>query len=76
MGRRAETVQPLRHVSENPTTCVPHRYGVPCARRMVPLESPVPEIGPPGSVSGGTGNAVTGAGLRPGRKATELPPDL
>ena len=39
MGRRAETVLPLRHVSENPTTCVPHRYGVPCARRMIPLES-------------------------------------
>ena len=27
--------------------------GGPCARRMIPLESPVPEIGTPGSVSGG-----------------------
>ena len=26
--------------------------GGPCARRMIPLESPVPEIGTPGSVSG------------------------
>ena len=25
----------------------------PCANRMIPLESPVPEIGPPGSESGG-----------------------
>ena len=27
--------------------------GNPCASRMIPLESPVPEIGPPGSESGG-----------------------
>ena len=31
----------------------PLRPGGPCARRMIPLESPVPKIGTPGSVSGG-----------------------
>ena len=29
------------------------RPGSPCASRMIPLESPVPEIGTPGSESGG-----------------------
>ena len=47
--------------------------GNPCASRMIPLESPVPEIGTPGSESGG-GNVPMGVGLRPGAKAPEAPP--
>ena len=34
-------------------TCPPAVTGNPCASRMIPLESPVPEIGTPGSESGG-----------------------
>ena len=40
---------------------------------MIPLESPVPEIGTPGSESGG-GNVPMGFGLRPGAKAPDEPP--
>ena len=40
-------------MSENPTTYMPESPGGPCARRMIPLESPVPEIGTPGSGSRG-----------------------
>ena len=39
-----------------PRLAIPDRSphpGRPCASRMIPLESPVPEIGPPGSESGG-----------------------
>ena len=39
-----------------PTT----RSGGPCARCMIPLESPVREIRTPGSESGGRGNVATG----------------
>ena len=37
-------VRPLAHLN---------RPDDPCARRMIPLESPVPEIGTPGSESRG-----------------------
>ena len=40
-------------MSENPTTYMPESPGGPCTRCMIPLESPVPEIGTPGSESRG-----------------------
>ena len=48
-GRRkgASRVPQLARPTRSP------RPGNPCASRMIPLESPVPEIGPPGSESGG-----------------------
>ena len=52
-GCRADAVQRPQPRSETrPTTC-PNRNGDPCTRRMIPLESPVPEIGTPGSESRG-----------------------
>ena len=49
-------------------THAPAVAGNPCASRMIPLESPVPEIGTPGSESGGRKRAY-GLGLRPGRES-------
>ena len=43
-----------------------------CEDRMIPLESPVPEIGPPGRRAGG-GNVLTGIGLRPGCDLSHRP---
>ena len=50
-GGRMAVVQRPR--SAGSPALSPPRPGGPCARRMIPLESPVPEIGTPGSVSGG-----------------------
>ena len=50
--------------------------GNPCASRMIPLESPVPEIGPPGSESGGRKRAHgnrTAARLRKHRMSPPNP---
>ena len=41
------------HVGRARPSACPTRSGGPCARRMIPLESPVPEIGTPGSESRG-----------------------
>ena len=50
---RADAVQRPQTMSENPTIYMPESPGGPCTRRMTPLESPVPEIGTPGSESRG-----------------------
>ena len=49
-GRPAQGCEPGATARE---TCPLVATGNPCASRMIPLESPVPEIGPPGSESGG-----------------------
>ena len=40
---------------------------------MIPLESPVPEIGVPGFRRAGRGNVPTALGLWPGAKAPDVP---
>ena len=44
--------------------------GNPCASRMIPLESPVPEIGTPGSESGGRKRVH---GSRPAARSAKAP---
>ena len=55
-ANRTGTEQDWRRVPSTrvggPTVPPPERFGCPCARGMIPLESPVPEIGTPGSESG------------------------
>ena len=50
------------------------RPGNPCASRMIPLESPVPEIGTPGSESGGRKRAPRDSACGPAAKAPDKPP--
>ena len=50
-GGRMAVVQRPR-LAGSPALSALRCAGGPCARRMIPLESPVPEIGTPGSVSG------------------------
>ncbi len=46
----------------------------PRASRMIPLESPVPEIGTPGSESGGEETCPWESACGPGAKAPDKPP--
>ena len=58
-GRRCQGVSrpddapAVRRNGAGPVQGPPAVTGNPCASRMIPLESPVPEIGTPGSESGG-----------------------
>ena len=69
-GSAFEPVQQSLSVPRGRFSACPNRPGGPCARRMIPLESPVPEIGTPGSESRGW-KRDDGSRLRPGTKAPE-----